>query len=232
MDLSAHDHLQFEENGFVVIDDALPTQTLLSLQQACRSLVINSNSASVRGLVHKLSEIKVLIEQEPIRPLLTKILGDGARLVRSILFNKTAVANWTVTWHQDLFIAVENKVDKAGFRSWSRKAGVYHVEPPVSILSNMLTIRVHLDDTDSTNGSLIVVPGTHNLGRISAQRVNQTICDYSTQVCEVQQAGLMLMRPLLVHKSLKSQTQGNRRVVHLKFANQHLPKPLLWSTSA
>jgi hypothetical protein len=57
-----------------------------------------------------------------------------------------AEANWQVGWHQDQIIAVAHQQETLGFTAWSVKAGVVHVKPPASILENMATIRLHLDD--------------------------------------------------------------------------------------
>src|SRR5690349_3464988 len=68
--------------------------------------------------------------------------------VRAIWFNKSAAANWLVAWHQDLAIAVRERVDVPGFEAWSVKEGVPHVQPPAEVLQRMLTVRIHLDDAD------------------------------------------------------------------------------------
>jgi len=43
------------------------------------------------------------------------VLGNDARPVRAILFDKTAVTNWALPWHQDRTIAVCQRVEVAGF---------------------------------------------------------------------------------------------------------------------
>ena len=57
-------------------------------------------------------------------------LGQGARPVRAILFDKSPAANWALGWHQDRTIAVRARADVPGYGPWSRKAGLQHVEPP------------------------------------------------------------------------------------------------------
>ena len=52
------------------------------------------------------------------------------------------------------------------------KDGVPHVQPPVEILSGMLSIRVHLDETPESNGALRVIPGSHLLGRLSGSEAS------------------------------------------------------------
>ena len=79
-------------------------------------------------------------------------------MVRGIYFDKRVDANWKVAWHQDLSIAVKAKAKIEGYGPWSVKAGITHVQPPVSVLEQMLTVRLHLDDTDETNGHYVLSP--------------------------------------------------------------------------
>jgi hypothetical protein len=89
--------------------------------------------------------------------------------VRVLFFDKTIETNWAVPWHQDRTIAVSERVETPGFGAWSVKEGVAHVEPPVSLLENMLTLRLFLDDCDAGDGPLEIACNTHKIGRIPAQ---------------------------------------------------------------
>ena len=108
-----------------------------------------------------------------VRTLLTAALGPQPQLARSILFDKTASANWHVTWHQDLSIAVRQKVETSGFGPWSTKAGVSHVQPPQEILDRMVTLRLHLDTCDATQGVLRVLSGSHRHGRLTDAQIRE-----------------------------------------------------------
>ena len=59
------------------------------------------------------------------------LLGTDARVVRSLLVAKTPAANWKVPGHQDLTIAVRQRVEADGFGPWPVKAGIPHVRPPL-----------------------------------------------------------------------------------------------------
>ena len=58
------------------------------------------------------------------------LIGNAARPVRAILFDKTETSNWNLGWHQDRTIVVRNRVEVSGFGPWTIKAGVQHVAPP------------------------------------------------------------------------------------------------------
>ncbi len=62
-----------------------------------------------------------------------------------------------VAWHQDLTISVNKKLDLPGYGPWTIKQDQYAVQPPLEILENIFTIRIHLDDTDEKNGALRVI---------------------------------------------------------------------------
>jgi hypothetical protein len=151
--------------------------------------------------------------------------------VRAIYFDKSARANWLVAWHQDITVAVCERIDVAGFGPWSVKQGITHVQPPAEILERMLTVRLHLDDCDETNGALRVLPGTHRLGRLSAERIRQLRADLPEIPCCLSAGDILLMRPLLLHASGKTLSNRHRRVLHIEYAGCQLPGGLRWYDS-
>ena len=172
--------------------------------------------------------VRKLAEAPTIRELVDPILGKGAFAVRGILFDKTPAANWKVPWHQDLTIAVQSKSDIPGFRTWTVKDGVPHVQPPTEVLENMLAVRIHLDDCAESNGPLRVIPGSHSKGRLSARQIKSIQELTSCKSCPVGRGGVLLMRPLLLHASSVASSPNHRRVIHLEFASCRLPSGLRW----
>jgi len=107
--------------------------------------------------------------------LATQQAEEAARPVRMLLFDKTPASNWAVSWHQDRTIAVKQRADVEGYGPWSVKGGVVHVEPPVAILQNMLTLRLFIDDCDEDNGPLEVILGSHQRGRLPERDLGDTV---------------------------------------------------------
>src|SRR6185369_3454382 len=101
---------------------------------------------AIRRLCKIVPEAAELAKSLAIRSLVEPVVGARASVVRSLLFDKTADANWKVPWHQDLTITVKERKDVPGFGPCSIKAGVLHVQPPVRVLEKVLTLRLHLDD--------------------------------------------------------------------------------------
>ena len=183
--------------------------------------------AGRRGLLRQ-PEVAALARSDRLLTLLRPHLEDEPRAVRAIYFDKSPAANWLVAWHQDLTLAVQERREVAGFGPWSEKDGIPHVQPPARLLEQMLTIRIHLDHADETNGALRVLPGTHNLGRLTAGRIQQLRAEVPEHLCEASAGDALLMRPLLLHASGRSNTDRHRRILHIEYAAFDLPGGLRW----
>jgi Phytanoyl-CoA dioxygenase (PhyH) len=148
--------------------------------------------------------------------------------VRVIVFDKSADQNWAVAWHRDTAIAVQERHEVEGFGPWSIKDGVHHVQPPPSVLRDMVTARLHLDPTPASNGALQVIPGSHlDIGE-DWPSVDQGRMDREPFTLEADAGDVVLMNPLTLHASSKSSQPAHRRVVHIEFARSPLPEPLKW----
>jgi hypothetical protein len=183
---------------------------------------------AVRNLLDRVPELRKLAETGPILADVEGVLGEGARCVRAILFDKTPQANWKVAFHQDRSIAVRSRVEVPGFGPWSVKAGVPHVQPPCWVLEAMLTARIHLDNCGPDNGPLRVSPGSHRLGIIDDVHIDRLRANSRSVVARA--GDVLYMRPLLLHASSSAEIPSHRRVIHLEFANTLLPAGLEWNT--
>ena len=226
MELSCADtviHLKetVEDLGFAVISSCLDDDTVEHLRRH-----LGGAEHAQRNLL-SVPIVRELARSKPLREIVGAILGPECFAVRGILFNKTQESNWKVVWHQDLTIAVRERREVSGFGSWSKKAGLTHVQPPAEIMSRMLAIRLHLDESGPDNGPLRVLAGSHKEGKLSAQRVGSW--DKSNCVtCVIPMDGALLMRPLLLHASSACAVPRSRRVIHLEFAAEDLPQGLEW----
>ncbi len=155
------------------------------------------------------------------------MFGNGHFVVKSIYFDKPEESNWFVAWHQDLTIAVDKKVDVRGYGSWTNKHTQFAVQPPIKILENNFTIRIHLDNTDASNGALKVIPGSHSKGILRVENIDWS--DEKETICNVARGGIMIMRPLLMHSSERTTNKERRRVIHIEFSNAKLPEEINWA---
>jgi ectoine hydroxylase-related dioxygenase (phytanoyl-CoA dioxygenase family) len=228
---------EIETKGFTLVDRYLDPESIDSLIQDLTILNLAANRAGVRNILKLVPNIRQLAQSRQIRALVEPILGDTARLVRGIFFDKQPGVNWKVPWHQDLTIAVKQRLDLPDYHPWSVKEGIPHVRPPVEILEQMLTVRIHLDRTDESNGALKVIPGSHVHGRLTALDLDRQKQSNSVMSIDCEAGGILLMRPLLLHASSmanrSSQSAANnssmhRRVIHLEYAAAQLAEGLEW----
>jgi ectoine hydroxylase-related dioxygenase (phytanoyl-CoA dioxygenase family) len=226
---------ELNANGFAIVEGFLSEDETLRLLAAIERLAdIGSKLQrrgevfAVRNLLDVVPEITKLATSDKLRVLLEPIFGNQFIPVRGILFDKVPEANWKVPWHQDVTIAVQEKVEVEGFGPWTTKAGVIHVQPPASILEHILSVRLHLDPCPASNGALRVIPASHLHGRIPEEGVPAIRAEIPEHVCEVGLGGALLMRPLLLHASSPSQNADHRRVIHLDFASVQLPAGMRW----
>ena len=219
---------QVDASGFAILPTFLESETIAKLDRALPASV--GENGGLRNLLD-VQEIAELAENPQVRTLVDALLGPAAFPVRGILFDKTAVANWKVTWHQDLTIAVMQRVEAPGYGPWSEKASVVHVQPPVEVLERMLVVRLHLDASGPNNGPLRVLAGSHRAGKLRDSEIPSWSSRIAEQVCLVPRGGALLMRPLLLHASSPALEPTRRRVIHIEYAGCHLAPGLEWRWS-
>ena len=177
-----------EEHGFTsiprVLSDGAIDDLLVSIDAPER--------AGRRGLLRN-QRVRALAGSESLLALVRAHLPTEPVAVRAIYFDKAPEANWLVPWHQDLTIAVATKVEVAGFGPWSIKDGIPHVQPPVSCLENMLTVRLHFDYCDTSNGFLKVIPKSHRSGKLSAEEVATLRTQHEEHLCIASAGDALLM---------------------------------------
>lgn len=224
-----------ERDGFAIFENVVDEDTVNQLLAELSQLKIDVETSrragqafGIRNLLNVLPSARALTRSAPLRALIEPVLGGAARVVRGIYLDKHREANWKVTWHQDLTIAVRKQAKVEGYGPWSVKAGITHVQPPVAILENMLALRLHLDDTVESNGALRVIPGSHQEGRLDAHDIQSWREKDRAATCPVKKGGVMMMRPLLLHASSAASHPKHRRVLHFEYSASSLQGGLMW----
>ena len=236
--MNTQQHTELREKGFLVVPCVFGLEKVEHLKtEISRVTHGNGNGVrrrgetyAIRNLLEACPAVRRLADSSRIRSLVCSVLGAGAFPVRSLLFDKTADANWLVPWHQDLTICVSEKREVPGYGPWSIKADQLHVQPPLAVLDRMLSVRIHLDPCGESNGPLRVIPGTHNQGRLNPAAIRRAENASGCSICSVESGGILLMRPLLVHASSAAEKPAHRRVIHIDFANGDLHGGLVWQT--
>ena len=153
---------------------------------------------------------------------LRQLLPVDAVAIQCTLFEKSPSSNWLVGLHRDLSVCVSEKVTATGWRGWSEKEGMIFVQPPRSVIAELVAVRIHLDACPVSAGALRVIPQSHRQVE-SDWRITQ---DRGEIYVPVQRGDAVLIRPLLLHASSKASVPSRRRVLHFLFAPMRLPTAL------
>ena len=156
------------------------------------------------------------------------VLGPSAKPVRAILFNKSYETNWGLGWHQDRTICVKERREIKGFGPWTKKRGMIHVAPPFHLLAQMVTLRVHLDDVPETNAPLLIAPGSHKLGRVAVDQIDEAVERCGIHACLANAGDAWLYATPILHASDASTSPKSRRVLQVDYAAFDLPGGLEW----
>lgn len=222
------------KNGFSIIEgiySEFEVQEILhQINQTDQTNTTFRKSAelfAIRQFLKEVPQTTELIFNTKLNQLINEVIGNNFFIVKSIYFDKPVESNWYVAYHQDLTISVDKKLDMEHFNCWTSKHNQFAVQPPVHILENITTMRIHLDDTDEYNGALRVVPESHLKGICRPETI-----DWDTEKetsCCVKQGGVMLMKPLILHSSSRTTNKKRRRVIHIELSNIELPQELAWA---
>ena len=221
-------------NGFTTVDDIYSPwevnsiiETIEKTDQSNPAFRKTADLFAIRRFFKEIPGINPLIFNNKLGVLIKDLFGAGYFAVKSIYFDKPEKSNWFVAWHQDLTIAVSNKADIPGYGPWTIKLDQFAVQPPLQILQDNFTIRIHLDDTDEGNGALKVILGSHLRNICRIEKINWQ--NTSETICSVKAGGAMIMRPLLLHASSRTTTNKKRRVIHIEFSKADLPPGINWA---
>lgn len=220
-----------QRDGFVLLPSVLSENEVCALVSTVNAEPFSSAGVmrsvqryAIRRVMQQVPGINQRIWNARLTAIVNEILGPDAFVTKSIWFEKPPGGNWFVGWHQDISISVSHRAEVPGYSRWTAKHGMIAVVPPVAVLERTLTVRIHLDDADGSNGAVRVLPGSHRNGIVSTQ-----VDDEKAVTCAVPRGGIMLMRPLLFHASSRSLTNRPRRVLHIELNDLELDGGLSWA---
>ena len=205
-------------SGFAILPQLLSATEVKRLLDNLENSPLHRSRAGIRHAL-KHPAVAELANDSRLLSLAKQILGEEAIPFHATLFDKSPTANWLVMWHQDTALPIRERREMPGWGPWSVKEGVTYAHAPAPTLSNVVALRIHLDDSAESNGPLRVLPETHNLGVLDEQSIHKLTEEIAPAECLVDQGGVLAMRPLLVHASSKSTNMAPRRVLHIQYAS-------------
>jgi ectoine hydroxylase-related dioxygenase (phytanoyl-CoA dioxygenase family) len=225
---------QLAKDGFARVESVYTSEELAQILQVIAETDTTGPTFrktddlfAIRQFLKSIPAVVPLIFNQKLKEVISLLMGDDYFVVKSIYFDKPSQSNWFVAWHQDLTISVDKRADVEGYGPWTVKQNQFAVQPPVAVLEQNYTIRIHLDAAGSENGALKIIQGSH-----AKEVYRPETIDWGKEkevICEVGAGGIMLMKPLLLHASGRTTNNQSRRVLHIEFSNQQLPEPLQWS---
>jgi ectoine hydroxylase-related dioxygenase (phytanoyl-CoA dioxygenase family) len=217
--------LELAEHGAQIFRQALTTAQLAALEAVLADVA--PDQAGVR--LHGLPGLDVLLDATSgIGRIAADALGQDCFPVRAILFDKTASTNWALGWHQDRTIAVRARQDVPGFGPWTTKQDLTHAAAPISILSRMVTLRIHLDAVPEANAPLLVALGSHRRGTVAEDAIGDVMARTEPIQCLAERGDIWAYATLILHASAASRAAGHRRVLQVDYAHDPLPGGLEW----
>jgi ectoine hydroxylase-related dioxygenase (phytanoyl-CoA dioxygenase family) len=225
MGLTAADDLSYLSDGAKLFAGVLRSEQLRALEEILSSLPKDQAGLRLRDIDGLAS---FLDSSSDIGRCATSVLGNDARTVRAILFDKTADMNWALGWHQDRTIAVRERRPVDCFRNLNLKSGMQHVEPPSEIMSRMVTLRVHIDPVPSDNAPLLIALGSHKLGRVSDTDAREIALRSETAACLAEPGDVWLYSTPILHASEAAMVPKRRRVLQVDYSADELPGELEW----
>lgn len=219
------DGLTFAHDGAERFRSVLSATDLQGIEEAVAELPPDQAGIRLHGIA---ALRRFLISSGPVGAIAASVLGEKCHPVRAILFDKTPATNWSLAWHQDRTIAVEQRIEVSGFGPWTVKNGLVHVAPPFELLASMVTLRVHFDAVPATNAPLLIAPGSHRLGRIPEAEISQVVKRCGTKACLADARDIWLYATPILHASEAAIEPTHRRVLQIDFAVGSLPGGLKW----
>lgn len=226
-----------QEKGFTIINNIFSDEEIEKISEVIQNIDTSKETFrksedlfAIRQFLKEIPEVKNLVFNENIKRIVKDIFGSDYFVVKSIYFDKPEKSNWYVAYHQDLTISVDRKAELPGFGPWTTKQNQFAVQPPLDILENIYTIRIHLDDTNENNGALKVIPKSHAKGIYRPDTIDWAV--ETEEVGNVEKGGVMIMKPLILHASNRTTNGKKRRVIHVEFSDTELPAEISWSEKA
>jgi ectoine hydroxylase-related dioxygenase (phytanoyl-CoA dioxygenase family) len=204
------------EAGYSISEPLFDQRRIAALRETLERSDLSRTKAGVRHVL-RVPAVRALAIDSSLIGLAASFIGADPIPFRATLFDKSDVSNWLVAWHQDTALPIRQRNGDPAWGPWSIKGGVLHAIAPAAALSLVVALRVHLDDSTSTNGPLRLLPGTHADGVLTHDEIQRRAAAIAPVECIAPAGAVVAMRPLVVHASSKTSDGQPRRVLHIEY---------------
>ena len=191
----------FQENGFLIIENFLTKNELISLRNYLNKIIENDE------LKFKLDKNKFKSKFWMKKSLTNDILKFFVSNEKIVKFVKYLLMSEVYLWHSK-FIVKEPKL--GGAWEWHQDYSYWYYYNCLN--SHLLSCFYSLTDMDKTNGCLQFLKGTHKLGRldhhnidgqnvVNNERIQFIENNFEKIYCEVPASSLIIFDSNILHKS-------------------------------
>ncbi|WP_175772348.1 phytanoyl-CoA dioxygenase family protein [Paraburkholderia phenazinium] len=228
MKLTAEQHRQFEDNGFLLVPDVFSLDEVIALRDESTAIFQhhrpeiwrekNGEPRTAFGC-HEYNEVfrALTLDSRLVEPV-EQIIGEQLYIHQFKVNPKVAFEGDTFPWHQD-------------FVTWHEDDGMPE--------ARAMNAAIFLDDVHASNGALMFVPGSHKEGMIYAEDVNGRRWLEREDVVRLIRSGddiaiaegragsVLLFHGDVVHGSAGNITPLPRRILYVTYSalSNHLRRP-------
>lgn len=203
------------DDGYVLIDGLLWPEEVADVRRQLASLL------PVRTGDRRLLDrewCRVLAQVLRLRLLRRRLLPADSRPVLCTFFNCDTQTEWGLQLQREVHIPVARRVAVTGWRNWTVRQGIPHVQAPEVVLQRLLAVRLHVDHCAGEDVALRLVPSSHRLPREHAEAI----------ACAGPRGSGLVMSPLVLHGAGRSPRGAVRRVLRFLFGPATLPSGARW----
>ena len=203
------------EHGYQIIDNFICQESLEAINRDIESHEKIKDRYGIGHAEKTLLAVNNYVSSPEFIEKAQKFLDGDVEIKRAIVFNKTEDNNWAIGWHQDRAMTIDNQDVK---------------QLPAEWINKMITICIHLDDTNEKNGCMKIMPNTHKIGLLSPSEINEYTAENPQVYCEGPAGSALVMRSHVIHGSDIGSQPSQRRVLHLELCSQ-FPCEMQWPYS-
>ena len=207
-------------DGFEVIHEFISENDLHCVRASFEDLNI-VGAGTRNGLSHPIIAKMGASCQEKLCD--SGFIKKNSSIISCIIFDKNTDKNWQVPYHRDEFFCFDSQISSDSYTDWCVKEGKIYAKPCNLILSQIVSLRIAIDDNDEFNGPLSIFPRSHLLS-VESDGL------YKCGIDIILNSGdALLFSPLCLHASSKIKSNKQRRVLHYSWGPSVLPDGAKWS---
>ena len=117
------------DEGFAIIDNVFTDEEIdnllltISKVDTTKPTFRKTNDLfAIRQFFKEIPSTVDIVFNDRLKTIISELFGNEFFVVKSIYFDKPENSNWFVSYHQDLTISVDKKMEIDGYGPWTNKA--------------------------------------------------------------------------------------------------------------